>query len=176
MIVFRQTDPRYPFLWTDANQPAGRWHTEGEGPVHYFADTPDGAWAEFLRHEEITDPEDVPTIRRALWAVEIEDQKGTAVSLPADVLTGGIDSYPRCQAHARELRAAGARRLVAPSAALLPAGASGREVVDGVERTARPRDGRVIVLIGSSKGVVGWRAVEHGAPAVDLLPRVRHFD
>jgi hypothetical protein len=28
--------------------------------------TPDGAWAELLRHEEITDPEDAATIRRAL--------------------------------------------------------------------------------------------------------------
>ncbi|MGH9312916.1 MAG: RES domain-containing protein, partial [Vicinamibacterales bacterium] len=120
MIVFRQVDPRYPFLWSDPAQSPGRWHAEGEGPAHYFADTPDGAWAEFLRHEEITDPEDVPTIRRALWAVEIEDREATTVSLPSAVLTGGLNSYPRCQAHARDLRARGARRLVAPSAALLP--------------------------------------------------------
>ncbi|HEX2343424.1 MAG TPA: RES domain-containing protein [Vicinamibacterales bacterium] len=175
MIVFRQTDPRYPFLWSDAAQLAGRWHAEGEGPVHYFADTPDGAWAEFLRHEEITDPEDIPTIRRALWAVEIDDQEGTAVSLPQSVLTGGLDRYPRCQAHARELRARGVRRLVAPSAALLPGGATGREVAHGMERPARRRDGSVIVLIGLPEGLVGWRAVEHGAPPVDVLPRVRHF-
>lgn len=175
MIVFRQTDPRYAFLWSDAAQPQGRWHAQGEGPVHYFADTPDGAWAEFLRHEEITDPEDIPTIRRALWAVEIEDRDATAVSLPLAVLTGGLDSYPRCQAHARDLRARGARRLVAPSAALLPGAAGGREVAEGIERRARPRDGRVIVLIGSPEGMIGWRAVEHGAPPADVLPRVRHF-
>ena len=58
MIVFRQADPRYPFLWSDPAQPAARWHGEAEGPAHYFADTPDGAWAELLRHEEITDPAD----------------------------------------------------------------------------------------------------------------------
>ena len=52
MIVFRQADPRYPFLWSDVSQPAARWHAVGEGPAHYFADTPDGAWAELLRHEE----------------------------------------------------------------------------------------------------------------------------
>lgn len=175
MIVFRQTDPRYPFLWSDAAQPPGRWHAEGEGPVHYFADTPDGAWAEFLRHEEITDPDDIPTIRRALWAIEIDDQERTAVSLPLAILTGGFDSYARCQAHARELRARGIRRLVAPSAALLPGGAAGREVADGMERPASRRDGRVIVLVGLPDGLVGWCAVEHGAPPADVLPRVRHF-
>jgi hypothetical protein len=175
MIVFRQADPRYPFLWSDPAQPSGRWHMAGEGPAHYFADTPDGAWAELLRHEEITEPEDVTTIRRALWAVEIHDEEGTAVSLPRGVLTGGLDSYPPCQAHARALRAQGARRLVAPSAALLPGGASGREVADGFERAAAPRDGRVIVLFGSPDGLVGWKAVERGAPPSDLLPRVRHF-
>ena len=76
MIAFRQVDARYPFLWEDASQPAGRWHGDGEGPAHYFADTPDGAWAEFLRHEDIDDPADVSTIRRQMWAVEIGDRPG----------------------------------------------------------------------------------------------------
>src|SRR6476619_4322357 len=79
MIGFRQVDARYPFLWEDRRQPAGRWHRDGDGPAHYFADTPDGAWAEFLRHEEITEPEDVLTIRRQLWAVEIGDAPAAAV-------------------------------------------------------------------------------------------------
>ncbi|MDP2388975.1 MAG: hypothetical protein Q8N52_01505, partial [Acidobacteriota bacterium] len=80
MIGFRQADPRYPFLWSDSGQPAARWHADGEGPAHYFADTPDGAWAELLRHEEIHDPADVATFRRALWAVELrEDEPAQAV-------------------------------------------------------------------------------------------------
>jgi hypothetical protein len=80
MIGFRQADPRYPFLWSDPSQPAARWHADGEGPAHYFADTPDGAWAELLRHEEIHDPADVVTIRRALWAVELGDEPASAPS------------------------------------------------------------------------------------------------
>ena len=59
MIVFRRASAPSPFLWETAEQPPGRWHGEGEGPAQYFADTPDGAWAEFLRHENITDPEDL---------------------------------------------------------------------------------------------------------------------
>ena len=71
MIVFRHTDPRFPFLQEAAGQPAARWHAPGEGPVHYFADTADGAWAEFLRHEEITDPADLAGIARAIWSIDL---------------------------------------------------------------------------------------------------------
>jgi hypothetical protein len=175
MIGYRQADPRYPFLWSDASQPAARWHAGGEGPAHYFADTPDGAWAELLRHEEIHDPADVATFRRALWAVELGDEAAQAVTLKPAVMIGGRDSYWACQEHARKLRARGAMRLVAPSAALVPGGAAGRQVVDARERPAGPRDGRVLVIFGDPAGLVGWKAVEHGAPPEGLLARVRHF-
>ena len=175
MIGFRQADPRYPFLWSDSSQPAARWHADGEGPAHYFADTPDGAWAELLRHEEIHDPADVATFRRALWAVELGVESATPVTLLPAVTTGGRDTYGACQAHARRLRARGAERLVAPSAALVPGGAAGREVVDALERPAAPRDGRVFVVFGESSGLVGWKAVEHGAPPVGLLERVNRI-
>lgn len=175
MIVFRHADPRFPFLWSDEAQPPGRWHAEGEGPAHYFADTPDGAWAELIRHEEITDPSDAAMLRRALWAVEIGDAPLKAVSLPAPVVTGGLDTWPACQAHARRHRARGARRLVAASAALLPGGATGLEVSQGREQPSRTRHGRVIVVFGPPEGLVGWKAVERGAPPRDVLPRVRHL-
>ncbi|MDP2055487.1 MAG: RES domain-containing protein [Acidobacteriota bacterium] len=176
MIGFRQADPRYPFLWSDSGQPAARWHADGEGPAHYFADTPDGAWAELLRHEEIHDPADVATFRRVLWAVELsEDEPAQAVMLKLAVATGNQDSYWACQEHARKLRERGATRLVAPTAALVPGGAAGREVVDALERPATPRDGRVIVIFGEPAGLLGWKAVEHGAPPAGLLQRVRHF-
>ena len=73
------------------------------------------------------------------------------------------------------MRARGAKRLAAPSAALVPGGAAGREVVDALEGAAAPRDGRVIVIFGDSAGLVGWKAVEHGAPPAGLLERVRQF-
>lgn len=175
MIGFRQADPRYPFLWSDPAQPAARWHGDGEGPAHYFADTPDGAWAELLRHEEIHDPADVATLRRALWVVELGEQPARSASLTAAVMTGDRDTYWACQAHARRLRARGARCLVAPSAALVPGAAAGRQVVDALERQAAPRDGRVFVIFGDPADLVGWKAVEHGAPPAGLLAHVRHF-
>jgi hypothetical protein len=173
VIVFRHADPSLPFLWEDAAQPAGRWHAEGEGPAHCFADTPDGAWAEFLRHEEITDPDDLAHVRRAIWAVEIPDDEPAAQpELDAAILTGGLRSYEPCQAEARRLRAAGASRLEAPSAALAPGSAHGHRVDNGLQ-PGPPRDPHTIVLFGPRPAIVGWQAVYEGRPAAELLARVR---
>jgi len=174
MIAFRQVDWRYPFLWEDASQPAGRWHGEGEGPAHYFADTPDGAWAEFLRHEEIDDPADLLTIRRQMWAVEIGDRRDRQVDLPSHILKGGADTYPRCQQKARALRAKGVDRLAAPSAALIAGGARPLRVRNGVE-PGDPRDGLVIVIFGMPDELLGWPAAVDARPPDDLLPRVHHY-
>jgi hypothetical protein len=93
VIVFRHTDPRFPFLWESAGQPGGRWNDPGEGPVNTFADTPEGAWAELLRHEEITDPADVLEIRRSLWAVEVGELPGARPRLPKATMTGGAHGW-----------------------------------------------------------------------------------
>lgn len=174
MIAFRHVDPRFPFLWEDDAQPPGRWHGPGEGPVHYFAETPDGAWAEFLRHEEITDPADVAEVRRAVWAVEVGRPPKEEPGLSARTLTGGLGSYATCQREARRLRARGVRGLVAPAAALLPGAAHGWRVQRGLQR-GEPREGRVIVLFGPRPDLVGWEAVHEGRPSAKLLGRVRHF-
>lgn len=174
MIGFRHTDPRFSFLWEDADQPPGRWHGTGEGPAHYFCDTPDGAWAEFLRHEEITDTEDLLTIRRTLWAVELGDDPPQHVTLPTATVTGGTETYTSCQKEARRLRQRGASRLVAPSAALLPGGAQGWRV-DGGLQPGPLRDGQVIILFGRRPDLIGWPAAREGHPGEELLPRVRHF-
>src|SRR5215510_2826312 len=174
MIGFRHTDPRYPFLWEEASQPAARWHAAGEGPVHYFCDTPDGAWAEFLRHEEITDPEDLLTIRRTLWAVDLGDERSQSVNLPMETLTGGPETYAACQDEAQRLRQEGVRRLVAPSGALLAGGAQGWRV-DGGLQPGPLRDGLVIILFGPRPDLVGWPAAREGRPGEELLSRVHRF-
>ena len=94
-VWFRNADRRWPFLWEDASQPPGRWHGPGSGPAQCLADTPDGAWAEFLRHEEITDPVDLEGIARHLWAIEdsSDEEEPAAPDLPGSVLQGGLDSY-----------------------------------------------------------------------------------
>jgi len=174
-LLFRHAHPLHPFLWESPAQPPARWHAAGEGPVTYLADTPDGAWAEFLRHEGITDPEDLAGVARALWAVEVEELPEAVPDLPDAALRGGVDSYDACRAEAARLRAEGADGLVAPSAAL-EADAAGGCVVDGGLRPAPPRTPHTVVLFGRRPDLVGWRACARGRPHPDLLAAVRHLD
>lgn len=174
MIVFRHADPRFAFLWEGDGQPASRWQPGGGEPVHCFADTPDGAWAELLRHEEITDPADLAGIRRALWAVEIGEPPGQRATLGHRTLTGGPSTYPACRREARRLGAAGHHGLVGPSAALLPGAAGGWRVQGGL-RPGPGRDARVVVLFGARQDVTGWAAALPGRPGEDLLEKVRHY-
>ncbi len=85
--------------------------------------------AEFLRHEEITDPADLEGVRRAMWAIEIADSPKAKPKLPKVTLRGGTASYARCQREAERLRKGGASGLVAPSAALEPEGARGNRLM-----------------------------------------------
>jgi hypothetical protein len=173
VILYRHADARFPFLWEHADQPPGRWHGEAEGPAHCLADTPNGAWAEFIRHEGITGEAELENVRRALWAVEVpDDLDASAPELAAGTLTGGTGSYPACRAEARRLRGAGAVAVRAPSAALRPGGAAGWRVEAGLRRAAA-RDGQVIVLFGPRPDLVGWPATLAGHPPATLLPQVR---
>ena len=179
-IGFRHADHRYPFLWETSAQPGGRWHADGEGPVQYLADTPDGAWAEFLRHEEITDPDDLPGITRSLWAVEVPDQVLADAHLvpsggmAASDITGGTETYPACQDYARAQRLRGVTDMVATSAALCPGGAHG-QVTDNGLRDAENRDGTTWVLFGRRPELRGWRVVDRGAPPARILGLTRHL-
>jgi hypothetical protein len=173
VIVFRHADTRTPFLWETAEQPQARWHAAGQGPVAYFSETPDGAWAEFLRHEEITDPADLDGVRRALWAIELPEPPAATPHLPVAILTGDRSSWLICQAAARRHRARGADGLAAPSAALVGGTPSGFRTAGGLRPAASRRE-RTLVLFGARPDLVGWCACTAGRPRADLLPRVRH--
>jgi len=142
--------------------------------VNCFADTPDGAWAELLRHEEITDPDDLKGIARDIWAVEIAAPPAAKPSLSHAELTGDESAYPTCQAEAERLVRGGTKEFTSPSAALIPEGARGWCVRRGLA-PGPDRDGEVAVLIGRRPNLVGWRATRRGRPGRDLLPRVNHF-
>ncbi len=176
MIAYRNADPRFPFLWEEGegSQPGARWHAEGEGPVQYLSDTPDGAWAEFLRHEDIRDPEDLVHVRRSLWAVDIGSEHLARAELPAETQTGDAGSYAACREEARRLRSAGSSGLTARSAALMPGAAGGWRVEAGLW-PGPERDGQTIVLFGERPGLSGWRAAFEGRPDEALLAAVRYL-
>lgn len=173
-LGFRHGDPRFPFFWETADQPAARWHGNGEGPVQYLADTPDGAWAEFLRHEEIVDVEDLAGIRRRIWAVELPNDLRTRTPGPGPIARGGPESHLACQEAARLLRDAGATMLEAKSAALTGGGARGQATRAGL-READDRDGVVWAIIGPRSDLTGWATVDVGAPPPRVLGLVNHF-
>jgi hypothetical protein len=173
MILFRHVDPRYPFLWETLDQPAARWHDVGDGPVHYLSDTPDGAWAEFLRHEEITDPEDLAGIERTMWAIDVTRPPTRRSGLPLQVITGGPEGYPRCRRYARRLRAEGEPGFSVEGAALQRGEARGWRVRNGLW-PGDDRNGRVVVLFGPRPDLTGWPAATAGRPPVYLLERVRY--
>jgi len=176
-VWYRHADRRFPFLHVAPGQPAARWHGDGEGPVQYLADTPDGAWAELLRHWSITLPEDLDGIDRALWAVEVDESAEVVMRprLHRLTLLGSLSSYPACRAAARRLRTRGATALLAPSAALLERGAGGQRTTEDGLVEASGRDGRALVLFGPRPRLRGWCCALHGAPAERLLPLVRHL-
>ena len=178
MIVFRVCDSRFPFLWTvssGAGQRPARWHGEGEGPVQYFSDTPPGAWAELLRHEEITDAADLAGIAARLWVVDLDEVETYAPKLPEAALSSGPEGYEVCRAEARRLRAAGVRRLVAPTAALCPGESAGFHVRNTGLIRAAARDGRVIAHFGELPDVQGWCAADCARPDAALLSQVRRL-
>ena len=176
-IWFRNADGRYPFFWNSDRQPPARWHGERDGPAQYLSSTPDGAWAEFLRHEEITDPADLDGIHRAIWAVELELERESLAEpkLPAAAFAGGRESHARCREEARRLRAMGASGLKAPSAALLPGCARGQRSEGQVLVEAEDRDGETLVLFGPRPHARAWLAADRGRPSARTLALVRHL-
>ena len=175
-IWFRNADRRVPFLWDDSAQPPARWHSAGRGPAQYASDTPEGAWAEFLRHEGISSPDDLGGISRSLWALEVDltGEELAEPALPPATLTGGLVSYPDCRAEAERLRADGATALVTVTAALLPGSAAGEVVAAGELHSATPpRDGRTLCLFGNRPTLVGHRCVEAGQPPERVLALTR---
>jgi hypothetical protein len=175
VILYRHAPAGLPFLWETDDQPPGRWHAAGEGPAHHLADTPDGAWAEFVRHEGISAAEELAGINRAIWAVEVPEavrSMSQAPNLPPETLVGSLGSHKACQAEARRLRGEEAVAMRAPSAAIIPGGARGWRVEGGLQ-LGSPRDGEVFVLFGSRPDLIGWQVVDSGRPSPDLLSRVR---
>ncbi len=171
--LYRVCDRRFPFLWAVPDQPPARWHDAGEGPCHYLATTPKGAWAEVVRHEHITELDDLLDLELSLWLVEAH-APAAAPALPHDVLTGDETSYPACRAEAQRLRAAGAVGLRAPSAAVV-SGQAERFGVDasGAYVVERVTTGTV-ALFGAPSDLVGMPLAE-GHPDPSMLGDVRYL-
>lgn len=180
-LGFRVCDRRHPFLWQSQGQQAGRWNRAGDQPVHYLANTPTVAWAEWIRHQEIEDPADLKGVTAALWAVLIpehwSDQDLQPVDQPMNLVLGTTPAAKAARLGlVDELKAQGAQGLLAPTAALHDSDTAlpcirvrnGSEQADALATPAR-----VILLWCAAEQLPGWCCVPEGRPGPELLPLVR---
>lgn len=180
-LGFRVCDRRHPFLWSGAGQASGRWNRTGDQPVHYLASTPTVAWAEWIRHQEITDPGDLAGVAAALWAVLIPQEWGAkeldSVAMHLDqVLDSSREAQDARLALVEHLKKKGAQGLLAPTASLhhsdkvMPA----VRVSNGTEQPEQLAvPAQVILLWCEARLLPGWCCVPEGRPGAELLPLVR---
>lgn len=180
-LGFRICDRRYSFLWQSAGQRAGRWNRDGDEPVHYLANTPTVAWAEWIRHQEIEDPADLEGVAASLWAVLIPDhwseQDLQPVNLSMELVLGTTPEAAGVRlALVDQLKAQGAQGLLAPSAALhhsdqvLPCSRV-RDRSNQADQLLMPA--QVLLLWCAAEQLPGWCCVAEGRPEPELLPLVR---
>src|SRR4051794_1200708 len=126
---YRQVSPEWAPLYHAAGEPApsqnsGRWHRLGEGYAQYMALEPLGAWAELVRYENIRGNARAEQYRRRLWLVFVRETDIADLSSFDHYEACGFDPriavgpHADCQDIADELRAAGYRGVLSPSAAL----------------------------------------------------------
>jgi hypothetical protein len=155
-------------LWESSQQPAARWHALGDGPVQYFASSPEGAWAEWLRHEEIRNPDELNDVIRVLWAADLGEAALAKPDLPLKVLLG--NDYAPCQKEAKRLQDLGEAGLETLSAALT------YTLFYRTDNGTKTEEGAalVYVLFASQPQLEASRASIGGIP--NILERVRHFE
>jgi hypothetical protein len=128
-VCFRQTSPEWPALYHSAGTPlpdqeSGRWHHRGDGYAQYLALTPLGAWAECARYFSIRSTRQAREMKRNLWMVVVRETIIADLSSFDDYDACGLDpviavgDHAASQALGNELRSAGFRGVLSPSAAL----------------------------------------------------------
>lgn len=126
---FRQVAPDWPPLYHAAGEPvpsqrSARWHRQGEGYAQYLALEPMGAWAELVRFEGIRGATRAAQYRRRLWLVLARERDIADLATFDRWAACGLDPHVAVGPHgparalADELRAAGYRGVLSPSAAL----------------------------------------------------------
>jgi hypothetical protein len=122
----------WPPLYHAAGEPipsqsSGRWHRLGGGYAQYLSLEPLGAWAELVRYEAIHDALRAQQYRRRLWLCFVREHDIADISTFHRYRTCGLDpgiavgDHAASQALADELREAGYRGVLSPSAALVGA-------------------------------------------------------
>ncbi len=185
-VAFRQAGAGYPPLWHPGSryqptpQPSARWHREEEAYAQYFSLETDGAWAELVRYEPIRTESERVEQRVRLWQFWITENAIADFESFDKIDSTGLDpemfvrdDHEPCQALADELRDAGYRGLLAPSAAL--PGATNLTLF-GARRELYRSDGWTPATnLRPDFYVVVNLAADAGAPPAHILAGTRYF-
>lgn len=160
--AYRQVSPDWAPLYHAAGEPhpsqsSGRWHRQGDGYAQYLSLDPAGAWAELIRYEGIRGQPRAAEYRRQLWVFSIADHDIADLSTFDAYAAAGLDpaiavaGHTAAQELADELRAAGYRGVLSPSAAL-PGAVNltlfgeryEKTLTTGIERWYNPKPGLMV--------------------------------
>lgn len=175
-ITLAETFYRYssydvPF-WVRPNTTDERWHEVGEPPTQYLSSTPDGAWAELIRNENLRSEADLAFVQMPLWQAQIEQARvadygdfetAEKAGLNPEILIS--DNQTACRQEGKRLRELGFAGILYPSAAL-PG-----------EQNLVLFGPRILLPWGAPRRLASGIPANRltvGAPPSDLLPRVRH--
>lgn len=123
ITLFRYTSHDVPF-WVESNTRAGRWHEVGDPPTQYWSLSPDAAWAELIRSEQLRTEDEVAEIRMPMWACRFPKAGLLDLTVPENQERFGVshgsliaDSWSTCQMVGQSIRV-DHPGVIAPSAAL----------------------------------------------------------
>jgi hypothetical protein len=169
-VAFRYSDYDTP-LWVRPNTEDGRWHVARTEPTQYLCLSPDGCWADLIRHETLQTEIDVALIRIPLWVLKINEEriadystfeKAEAAGFPPHALID--EDWERCQVEAERLKGLGFRGVLSPAAAL--AGETAMTLFGGRRTVGWDEEPRLASTIPA-------KIVTVGAPPGGLVERVR---
>lgn len=123
LTAFRWSSYDVPF-WGRANTRDGRWNYADMESTQYWSLTPEAAWAELIRHENLLTEQDLELVRMPFWVCRVSSAMLVDLTLSEERERFGVttddlidDDWQPCQELAVTLRDQ-VRGVVAPCAAL----------------------------------------------------------
>lgn len=171
LVGFRYSSYDVPF-WVRPNTYAQRWNASLEAPTQYWSSTPDGAWAEHIRFNNIRTETELDEVRIPIWACRLSsmgllDLREPDVRDDYGLTLGDLtaDDWSACQRVANAIRARGIRGILSPSAAL----ANATNITLFGPRRAITFDRRPALASAVPAAIVAI-----GRPPKNLVDRVMH--
>ena len=172
-VAYRASSYDTP-LWVFPNRRPGRWNNPDDGTIAQYC-TLDAAapLAEFLRHENVSDPAVAAEIRISIWQLRLLEGAILDLSSPDRANAQGVDwedlvsdDWRACQQLTRDLLDGGGRGVVAPCAAF--PGSLSLTVFGARSEIAWTAERRLAIQVPA-------REILRGAPGAGIARSTRYF-